>query len=141
MKLTIRPVDIQYISQIWPYVSGYIEDSINKGLVGVSSDYTADQVLVYLTAGQWLLILAVDEENKIHGAMTVSFINYPLNRVAFVTATGGKFIINKETLKQLEAIAKHHGATKIQAMARPAMERMLESCGFEAGNKLMEHKL
>jgi hypothetical protein len=136
--MIIRPVELNYVNQTWPLVRGYIDESINKGLVGGTSDYTADQVLVYLTTGQWILIVAVDEDNKIHGAMTVSFINYPMNRVAFVTATGGKMIINQETFDQLKRIAKYHGATKIQAMARPAMVRLLQTCNMVPGNTLME---
>jgi hypothetical protein len=136
--MIIRPVELNYINQTWPLVRGYIEESFNKGYAGGTPDYNADQVLVYLTTGQWVLIVAVDEDNNIHGAMTISFINYPLNRVAFVTATGGKMIINKETFDQLKRIAKYHGATKIQAMARPAMVRLLQTCDMVPGNTLME---
>lgn len=138
MTITIRPVDANHVHQAWPLVRGYIEESFNKGLVNGTPDYTTDQVLVYLMSGQWILIVAVDEDNQVHGAMTVSFINYPLNRVAFITSTGGKLIINKDTFKQLKHIAKYHGATKIQAMARPAMVRLLETCDMVPCNTLME---
>ena len=136
--MIIQPVDTAYIHQTWPLVEKYIAESIDKGLNGAILDYTVDQILVYLAAGQWLLIVAVDEENQIHGAMTVSFINYPLNRVAFVTATGGKTIINTDTFDQLKRIAKHHGATKIQAMARPSMVKLLQTCGMQPCNTLVE---
>ena len=138
MKLTIAPVDIAYIHQTWHLVSKFIDESVNKG---GSSDYNTDQIRGLVTSGQWILIVAADEANKIHGAMTMSFINYPMHRVAFVTATGGRLIINKETFEQLQAIAKYHGATKIQAMARPAMVKLLQNCGMEPGNTLMEYKL
>ena len=141
MSLKIRHVEANYVSQTWPMVAKYIAESLNKGLAGGTSDYTVDQVLVYLVTGQWVLLVAVDEGNTIHGAMTLSFINYPLNRVAFVTTTGGKMIIGKETFEQLKHIAKYHGATKIQAMARPAMVRLLQTCGMKPGNTLMEETL
>lgn len=136
--MIIRLVDAKYIHQTWPLVEKYIVESIDKGLSGESKDYTADQVLVYLASGQWILLVAVDEKNEIHGAMTISFINYPLNRVAFVTTTGGKMIVNQDMFEQLKHIAKYHGATKIQAMARPAMVRLLQTCGMKPGNTLME---
>lgn len=136
---SIQTVDTMFIHQTWPLVYDYIKDSEKQGMS--SPDYTAEQILVYLASGQWVLVVAVDEEGTIHGAMTLSFLNYPNNRVAFVTATGGKMIVNKDSLNQLEAIAKHYGATKIQAMARPSMERLLQTCGFESGNKLMELKI
>lgn len=139
--MQIRAVGIEHIHQTWPLVEKYITESFEKGLAGGSSDYTVDQVRVYLASGQWILLVAVDEKNEIHGAMTVSFINYPLNRVAFVTATGGKMIVNPDMFEQLKHIAKYHGATKIQAMARPAMVRLLQTCGMKPGNTLMEETL
>jgi hypothetical protein len=65
----------------------------------------------FVSSGQWLLLVAADEDNVVHGALTVSFITYPLHRVAFVTTTGGKFIANPELLEQLKALVKLHGAT------------------------------
>ena len=141
MKLTIRPVDVTYVHQTWPLVEKYIDESLQKGLDNGTPDYTKDQILGLLSSGQWMLIVAVDPDNNIHGAMTMSFINYPLNRVAFVTTTGGKMIINQESFEQLQGIAKYHGATKIQAMARPAMVKLLKTCGMEPCNTLMEYKL
>lgn len=136
--MVISPVAANFVNQVWPSVKGFIQESQDKGLVSGSADYNPDQILVYLVTGQWLLIVATDENNVIKGAMTLSFINYPLNRVAFVTTTGGKMIINKDTFEQLKSIAKHHGATKIQAMARPSMVRLLQTCGMQPGNTLVE---
>jgi len=93
---------------------------------------------MFLTSGQWTLFVAVDEENKIHGAMTISYINYPLHRVAFVTTTGGKFIANPDLLEQLKALVKINGATKIQAYCRESMVRLLARANFEPRNTLVE---
>ena len=93
-------------------------------------DYSSEHVKVYLTSGQWVLIVAVDEQNVIHGAMTITFNNYPNHRVAFITATGGKGIITKNSLQQLREILKSFGATKIRAAVRPSMERLLHRVGF-----------
>ena len=90
------------------------------------------------TTGQWVLLVAVDENKTIVGAGTVSFINYPLSRVAFFTAIGGRLITNEDTFEQLKALLKHRGATKIQGLVRPSMERFLEKFDFTAGNKLVE---
>jgi len=137
--MKIQTVPTNNVQQVWPIVERFVRNSQELG----NSDgcYTSDHVLVYLTTGQWILIVAVDDDNQIQGAMTMSFINYPLHRVAFVTTTGGKGIIDKATFGQLKEIAKYHGATKIQAMARPSMARLLQTCEFKAGNTLMEHTL
>jgi len=126
MSLVIRPVSIQYVNQTWPLIEKYIAAAAEFD----GEDYTVDQIKVYLTTGQWVLVVAVDEQGSIHGAMTLSFINYPNSRVAFVTSTGGKLIINEDSLKQLKFIVQQMGATKIQAAVRPSMAKLLSRTGF-----------
>jgi hypothetical protein len=140
MSLTVRPVDVNHIQQVWPMVQGYVQEALDKGgdFPEYAASYNVHHVQSFVTSGQWLLLVAVDEEKVIHGAMTVSFINYPLHRVAFVTTTGGKFIANPELLEQLKALVKLHGATKIQAFCRESMVRLLSRAGFEPRNTLVE---
>jgi hypothetical protein len=139
MSLTVRPVDVNHIQQVWPMVQGYVQEALDKGGdFPEYAAYNAHHVQSFVTSGQWLLLVAVDEEKVIHGAMTLSFINYPLHRVAFVTTTGGKFIANPELLEQLKALVKLHGATKIQAFCRESMVRLLSRAGFEPRNTLVE---
>lgn len=137
MSFKVQPVEANYVAQIWHLVEPFIEEALNKESEGVP-DYNAAHVQVYLTNGTWLLLVAVDEENAIQGAMTLSFINYPMHRVAFVTATGGKFVIDNGTFKQLTEIAKRYGATKIQAFCRDSMVRLLEKQGFKPRTTLVE---
>lgn len=141
MTISIRPVQKEHVQQTWPLVYGYIEESISKGLPSESLDYSIDNVRWYVASGHWLLLVAVDEDSQIHGAMTISFIDLPLNRIAFITTTGGKHIINRETFDQLQAVVKFHGATKIQAMARDSMVKLLKTCDMVPCNTLMEYKL
>jgi len=140
MSLTVRPVDTNYIQQVWPIVEGFIQEALDKGgeFPDWADSYNAHHVKMFLTSGQWTLFVAVDEENKIHGAMTISYINYPLHRVAFVTTTGGKFIANPDLLEQLKALVKINGATKIQAYCRESMVRLLARANFEPRNTLVE---
>ena len=126
MTLLIRAVPVQNVAQAWPLVEKYITDAQQYD----TEDYTVEQIKVYLSLGQWVLIVAVDEEGVIHGAMTVTFINYPNHRVAFITSTGGKLIISKDSLAQLKAIVQQMGATKVQAAVRPSMARLLGRTGF-----------
>ena len=136
MTLSVRPVDTNFVQQVWPMVEQYIQSALDKD--GTCTDYNIHHIQAYLAAGQWLLLVAVDEEDQIHGAMTVSFVNYPLHRVAFVTTTGGRFIANPELLEQLKVILRMRGATKIQAFGRESMVRLLEKSGFESRNTLVE---
>jgi len=140
MTLTVRPVDVNHIQQVWPMVESFLQESMDKGgdFPDWYAGYNLSHIQAFLTSGQWSLLVAVDKESKIHGAMTISFINYPLHRVAFVTATGGKFIANPELLEQLKALVKPYGATKIQAYCRESMVRLLARANFEPRNTLVE---
>lgn len=140
MTLTIRHVDTNNIQQVWHMVEPFIAEALEKSedFHESAKNYNASHVQAFLTAGQWLLLVAVDEDLKVHGAATLSFINYPMHRVAFVTAIGGKLITGEETYAQLTALLKARGATKIQGLVRPAMERFLHQFGFEPRNKLVE---
>jgi hypothetical protein len=116
MTLTIQPVDTNYISQVWPMVDGYLLDALVEGndSPAWSDCYNIHHVQGFLTSGLWLLLVAVDEDKVIHGAATVSFSNYPMNRIAFITLIGGRLISSKGTFDQLKMILKQRGATKVQ---------------------------
>lgn len=140
MKLSIRAVDGAYVNQTWPLVAPYIEEAMTKGgdFPEWSANYNAEHIRVSVTAGAWLLLVAVDEEGKLHGACTVSFINYPLHRVAFITAIGGHLVSNQDTFEQLKQILKSRGATKIQGYGRESIVRLWKRYNFEPRNTLVE---
>ena len=143
MNLSIRSVGIEYVAQTWPFVEGFLKEALEKGepVPEWSDNYDLSHVQGFITAGTWALLVAVDENNVIHGATTVSFANYPKNRVAFITLIGGKLISNKDTFEQLSNILRLAGATKIQGMARPAIARLWKRYGFEERTTLVEVKL
>ena len=138
MTLTVAPVDPTYVHQVWPKVEGFVKDALQKGVPDGAGNYNEHHVLQYLASGQWLLLVAVDEQNEIHGACTISFINYPLHRVAFVTTIGGKLISNQDTFAQLKELLKQRGATKIQGIARESIIRLWHRYGFEPRNTIVE---
>ena len=74
MTLTIQYVPVNYAAQTWPLVEKYIEMAMEYG----HGDYTVDQIKMFVNIGQWLLLIARDEEGNIHGAATSSFINIEL---------------------------------------------------------------
>jgi len=140
MSLKISHVETNYVQQVWPMVKPFLEEAMTKGgdFPDWAQDYTADHIQSFLTNGAWLLIVAADEDNKIHGCATVSFINYPVHRVAFVTAIGGKLISSQETFDQFKVLLKLRGATKIQGYGRDAIVRLWKRYDFEPRNTLVE---
>ena len=94
-----------------------------------------------LANGQWLLVVAVDDTNTIHGAAAVNFNNMPNDRVAFVVAIGGKLISNQDTYAQFTALLKAQGATKIQGAARESIARLWTRYGFKERYRIVEAKI
>jgi hypothetical protein len=137
MKLTIQPVFTAAFHQTWPLVEGFLAEALKWG----EDDYTSEQAKVMLANGQWMLVVAVDEENTIHGAAAINFNNMPNDRVAFVVAIGGKLISNQETYAQFTALLKAHGATKIQGAAREAIARLWTRYGFKERYRIVEAKI
>lgn len=103
-------------------------------------DYTLESVKVLLATGQWLLVVAVDEEG-VKGAATVSFTNRPHDRVAFVTLIGGKLISNDDTFEQLKNLLRSLGATCIEGAARESIARLWSRYGFEEKYRIVGVKI
>ena len=137
MSLLIRHVPVQYVNQAWPLVEQYLAEAVQYG----GDDYTLDQVKVYVATGQWLLVVASDQTGAVKGAATVCFINYPNDRVAFVTFIGGRLISNQDTFKQFKDLLKANGATKIQGAAREAIARLWSRYGFKERYIIVETKI
>ena len=138
--MNIQPVDTSYIAQVWPLVKDYLEDALSEGNDAPqwSDCYNIHHVQAFLSSGLWLLLVATDDEGKVHGAATVSFANYPMSRVAFITLIGGRLISNKETFEQLKVILRQRGATKVQGYGRESIVRLWKRYGFEPRTTLVE---
>jgi len=117
--MKVQHVPLEWVNQVWPQVEGFIESAMAHS----GGEYTADQVRTLVTSGQWTLVIAVDEEG-IKGAATILFFNRPNDRVAFVTAIGGKLISTPDTFNDLKAIAASFGATAIEGAARKSIARL-----------------
>ena len=137
MNLTIQPVFVQHFHQTWPLVEGFLAEALKWG----EDDYTAEQAKAYLARGDWMLVVAVDEEKAIQGAAAINFFNMPNDRVAFVIAIGGKLISNKDTYDQFSMLLKSYGATKIQGAARESIARLWTRYGFKERYRIVEAKI
>jgi hypothetical protein len=137
MSLTIQPVLPNYFHQTWPLVEKFIADALQWG----SDDYTVEQAKALLSRGDWLLVVATDKENNIHGASAINFFNMPNDRIAFVIAIGGKLISNQDTYMQFSTLLKNYGATKIQGAVRESIARLWTRYGFKERYRIVEAKL
>jgi len=143
MSLLVKQILPQDISSVWDTVEPFIEDALKKGTESedYSLDYNSSHIQLYLSKGEWMLLVAVDSDGLIRGCATVAFINYPMHRVAFITAIGGKLISNKETFDQMKTILSKFGATKLQGYARKSVVRLWERFDFKPVNTLIEVRI
>jgi hypothetical protein len=117
---TVQIVAPNNVYHVWEDIKEYLNASINVS----GGDFTLDQLKLLLVRGEQFLLISVNKNNKINGAMTVEFINSPNARTMFITALGGSGIVNDETFSQVETWAKMQGATKASAWAQEAQARL-----------------
>jgi hypothetical protein len=135
--MNVFPLNVAYLHQHWEEIEKYLQPALD--LSGVE-EFTLEQMKVYIVNGNWTLI-AVEENKKLCGAVVVAFANYPNDRIAFVTAIGGKFISSRESSDKFKALLKSMGATKIQGYARESVARLWKRIGFANKQILVEYKL
>jgi hypothetical protein len=134
--MNIQRVDIGHVHQVWPMVEAHLAAAVEYA----KGDYTLESVKVLVATGQWLLLVAVDDEG-VKGAATVVFSSRPHDRVAFITLIGGKLISNNDTFEQLKSLLRSLGATCIEGAAREAIARLWTRYGFEEKYRIVGVKI
>jgi hypothetical protein len=134
--MIIQRVSAEWVNHTWPLVKGFIEEALEHA----KGEYTVEHVQALVASGTWTLLVAVDD-GTIHGAATMYCFNRPTDRVAFVTTTSGKFILDQDTFAQLQDISRAFGATALECAARESMARLLGRFGFEEKYRIVGVKL
>jgi hypothetical protein len=135
LNLNLKVIPVELISVYWDQLSLFIEDALKKS---DSNEYNLDDIRNMLEAGVWTAIGFFDPEADMHGALTVTVLNYPQERVAFVTAIGGKELTNEANWQQLRDICKTAGCSKLQAYSRESVARLWKRIGFRNRAILVE---
>lgn len=135
--MKVQHVPIEWVNRTWALAEPFVVSALENS----SGDYTVAHVQSMVSSGQWLLIVASDDDAVIQGAATMFFYNRPTDRVAFVSTIGGRLISSDETFGQLKAIAAQNGATALEGAARPAVARLWERYGFKQKSILVGVKL
>ena len=125
------------VEATWDSVEGFLAD----GIAEYDAEYNIAQLKSLLVSGTWRLFAAIDNDNKVHGASAVSFINYPNAYVAFICSIGGKMIVNKELVSQFKDLLKSYGADRIQGQVNEKNERLLKRVGFEHKSVVVEMRI
>ena len=134
--MQVQRVDISHVHQVWPLVEHFIAEALEHS----KDDYTLEQAKTLVVMGNWTLLVAVDDAG-VQGAATVSFSNRPSDRVAFITAIGGKLISSPDTVMQLKQVLASVGATCIEGAARESVARLWSRYGFEEKYRIVGVKI
>ena len=123
--MIVQEVPLQYVNMVWPSVEGFLASAISHS----NGDITLEETKSYCVNGVWKLLVAVDEDNTVHGAVTLHFFNRINHRVAFITTIGGKGILTPENFSQFSDILRSNGATCIEGSVRDSLVRMAARFG------------
>jgi hypothetical protein len=133
---SIQIVPVQYIYTVWDKVSGYLE----KGLEDSGGEYTVDQLKVYLVQGHNTLVLILNDEGEIKGALTIQWANYPNDRVAYITSIGGATY--KEAWELFLDWLRIEGCSIVRGTAKESVARLWRmKFGCETRRVLTEKRL
>lgn len=134
--LNLRIVPSTHIQQTWHEVNKMLDSA----LIHSGGEYNLDQLKLILVENKQVLLVLVDDENKIKTAFTVEWINYPNDRVAFLTAIGGRTDLN--AFSQFKEWVKINGGTKVQGAAFESVARLWKrKLGFENKYIIVEYAL
>lgn len=134
----VEIVPPQFVYHLWDQVEPLLE----KGLGRSGGEYSVEHLKVYLTQGTQMLVVIIDEDNKVHGAVSVLFTNYPNERVAFITSVGGRALTDKDLWAQFENCVRQNGATLIRGAAFDSVARLWHKAfGTETRYVIVEKKL
>ena len=134
--MNIERVDVAHVHHVWPMVEGFLSSALEYS----QGDYTLEQVKSLVAMGNWTLVVAVDD-NGVQGAATVDFFNRPNNRVAFITAIGGRLVSSENSVEQLKELLGSFGATCIEGAARESIARLWSRYGFEEKYRIVGVKI
>lgn len=135
--MKLHAVAAEWVPAVWPQAAPYLATALEHS----AGDYGLAHAQALVAAGLWQLVVATDDAGTIRGAATLNYFNRPNDRVAFITALGGRFVVNRAILEQLKGIAATNGATCVEAAARQSVARLLRRCGFEEKYLMLGVKL
>ena len=66
MSLLVKHIPPQNISSVWDIVEPFIQDALEKGSESKdhSLDYNSSHVQLYLSKGEWMLLVAMDSDEQ-----------------------------------------------------------------------------
>jgi hypothetical protein len=125
------------LPELWPIAAPMLQKAID-----VEPDFiTIEQAENFIRTGKAHLLVWEEPDVGVTGAAMVEFLDYPRERVAHISLTGGKGIANPLVFDEVKNWMRLYGATKAQCWTKGALVRVYEKIGFENTQQVMRIKL
>jgi len=125
------------LPQVWDTVAPMLQKAID-----LDPNSTSAQHVNYTIRTGAINLLVWDEPGEgITGAATVSFTDYPTERIAHVHLMGGKGIVKKHVFEDAQNWMRAMGATKAQCWCQDNLVPMYEKMGMTNTHKVMRIEL
>lgn len=135
--MTLQYVNPAQLPQAWPVVAPLLQRAIDID----PSAITIEQAEHSVRTGKSHLLVWVEPDQGITGAVTVDFIDYPRERVAHVNLMGGKGIVREHVFEDAKKWMRSMGATKAQCWCKENLVPMYQKMGMENTHHVMRIKL
>jgi hypothetical protein len=135
--MTLQYVHPTQLPQAWAVAAPLLQKAIDIDPAAM----TIEQVEYAIRTGKSHLLVWVEPDEGITGAVTVDFIDYPRERVAHVNLMGGKGIVREHVFEDAKKWMRSMGATKAQCWCKDNLVRMYEKMGMENTHHVMRIKL
>ena len=135
--MTLQYVNPAQLPQAWPVVAPLLQRAIDID----PSAITIEQAEHSVRTGKSHLLVWVEPDEGITGAVTVDFIDYPRERVAHVNLMGGKGIVREHVFEDAKKWMRSMGATKAQCWCKENLVPMYQKMGMENTHHVMRIKL
>ena len=136
--MSLQSVHPNSVCQVWNTVSPFLDKAMSHS----GGEYNLDHLKLFLTEGRQHLLVVVNDENKVIGAITVEFINFPDERIAFVSTIGGKMMTGPDNWAEFEDWCRNNGATMIRGAAFESVARLWKKLfDMESRYIMVEKKL
>lgn len=135
--MPLHHVPPNILPSIWPLAAPLLQKAIDLDPTAV----TIEQVEYGVRTGLYHLLVWEEPEEGITGAVTISFQDLPMHRIAHAHLMGGKSIVRKHVFEAAMHWMRLNGATKAQCWCQDNLVPMYEKMGMTNTHKVMRIEL
>jgi hypothetical protein len=134
----VEQIKVERLDAIWPTCSHFLAAGLAMG----EGEMDLSQLRQSIVLGNVELLVGLDTQSEVVGAMALQFINFANFRVANVLTIGGTSIVaSKLHWEQVKQWLKQRGASKVQGFCQPAQARLWRRMGFTQSYAVVRSEL